>query len=131
MSDYDGQHEIYERLSGLEQRMKTVEHTLDLSSNDIKTIRDDLKHELSRQSEELALTRQAVRIFEDTVRGLDIQIRAMASESKEILTMLQDHLVTEAKEKTKVLIGLATAGATGLGTLGILIWGVLQVLHNS
>ena len=110
--------------------MKTVEHTLDLSSADIKVIRDDLKHELSRQSEELALTRQAVRIFEDTVRGLDVQIRVMASESKEILTMLQDHLVTEAGDKLKVLIGLATAGATGLGTLGILIWGVMQVVQQ-
>lgn len=128
MTGDDGQYAIYERLSSLEQRMKIVEHTLDLSSADIKTIRDDLKQELSRQSEELALTRQAVRIFEDTVRGLDVQIRVMASESKEILTMLQDHLVTEAGDKLKVLIGLATAGATGLGTLGILIWGVMQVV---
>jgi hypothetical protein len=130
MSDYGGQHEIYERLSGLEQRMKTVEHTLDISSNDIKTIRDDLKHELSRQSEELALTRQAVRIFEDTVKGLDTQIREMVSESKEILGMLQNHLIAESSEKTKILIGLATAGATGIGTLGILIWGVMQVVRQ-
>lgn len=108
--------------------MKAVEHALDISSHDIKVIRDDIARELSRQSEELALTRQAVRIFEDTVRGFDVQIRGMASESKEILAMLHDHLVSEAKEKTKVWIGLLTSGATGLGTLGILIWGVMQVV---
>jgi len=128
MDDREGTQQIFERLSGLEQRMKIVEHTLEASTSDVRSIRDDLKRELSRQSEELALTRQAVRIFEDTVRNLDTQIRGMASESKEILSMLHQHIVTETGDKTKVLVGVFTAGATGLVSIGILIWGVMQVV---
>jgi len=129
MDEHESTH-IYERLSGLEERMKTVERTLEMSSHDVRLIRDDLKRELSRQSEELALTRQAVRIFEDTVRGLDSQIRGMAGESKEILSMLHEHILTEAGDKTKVLVGVFTAGATGLTSLGVLIWGVMQVVQQ-
>lgn len=130
MDAHDAANQIYERISRLEQRMKTVEHTLEVSSGDVRAIRDDLKRELSRQSEELALTRQAVRIFEDTVKNLDSQIREMASESKEILLMLHGHLVTDAGDKTKVLVGVVTSAFAGLSTLGVLIWGVMQVVNR-
>ena len=126
MNDRDAAQRIYERIAHLEQRMKTVEHKLEVSSTDVRAIRDDLKRELSRQSEELALTRQAVRIFEDTVRGLDEQIRGMASDSKEILNLFNDHRVADAGNRAKALVGIFTASLTGIGTLGVLAWGLFK-----
>ncbi|NCA70916.1 MAG: hypothetical protein EOM91_12550 [Sphingobacteriia bacterium] len=127
MDDRETTHLIHDRIARLEARMKAVEHTLEITAVDVGAIRDDLKRELSRQSEELALTRQAVRIFEDTVKSFDGRIREMSSESKEMLAMLHEHIVAAAGEKTKVLVGVFTAGATGLASLGVLIWGVMQV----
>ena len=141
MTGDDGQRAIYERLSSLEQRMKTVEHALDMSTADIKDMRDDLKQELSRQSEELAMTRQAVRIFEDVARGLGSQLRTIASESsdrigviakesKEMLAMFHDYRVKDASDKSKVLVGVVIASGSGTLSLAVLTWVVTQLVNQ-
>lgn len=139
MDDRTSATQVYERLSALELRMKVVENKLESSSDDVRQLSDDLKRELSRQSEDLALTRQAVRIFEDVARGLESQLRLMATESvdrirgiaaenKEMLEMLHDHKLKDASDKSKMLVGVVTASGAGLASLGILIWGVMLVV---
>jgi hypothetical protein len=139
MDERDTRHEVFERLSILEQRVKSIEAALSASTHDIKSISDDLKRELARQSEDLALTRQAVRIFEDVARGLESQLKAMAAdaaermreitdENKTVLAMLHEHQLQDASDKMKVLVGVIVSSGAGLTSLGVLIWGVMQVV---
>ncbi len=136
MSGDDDIHMVFERLSSLEHRMKTVEAALSESSHDIKSVSVDVKRELARQSEDLALTRQAVRIFEDVARGLEAQLRAMAAETtkqmhaitkenKEILESLHEHQLKDASDKTKVLVGVVASSGAGISSLCVLIWAML------
>lgn len=107
-----------------------VEQLVAEQVHSLPEFRLELIRELGRQSEELALIRQVVRILEDVVKKFDAQFAAMASEDRENFRRLHEHMTADAGSQSKLIAGVFTAGASGLVSLGVLIWGVWEVIQK-
>lgn len=82
---------------------------------------DTLTTSLHGTQHEFAAVRETVRIYVDMMNSL-------AQDIDEIKSSLNHHFIEEAGNRTKMFAGLVTAALSGLGTLGVLIWGLYQVL---
>ncbi|MBK1719232.1 hypothetical protein [Thiocystis violacea] len=82
---------------------------------------DTLTTSLSGTQHEFSAMRETVRIYVDMMDGLTDDIH-------DLKKGLNQHFIDEAADRNKMFIGLATATMSGLSTLGVLIWAVLQVL---
>lgn len=71
-----------------------------------------------------AVSREAVRIYTDLVNSFDNKL-------DELTRMLHSHIHQEAKDRTKLFAGIVTSAMTGIGSLGVLIWGVFEILHRA
>lgn len=122
--------EVSDRVARLEARIMKVEQLVAEQVHSLPEFRLELIRELGRQSEELALIRQVVRILEDVVKKFDAQFAAMASEDRENFRLLHEHMTADAGSQSKLIAGVFTAGASGLVSLGVLIWGVWEVIQK-
>lgn len=107
-----------------------VEQLVAEQVHSLPELRLELIRELGRHSEELALIRQVVRILEDVVKKFEAQFAAMASEDRENFRRLHEHMTADAGSQSKLIAGVFTAGASGLVSLGVLIWGVWEVIQK-
>ncbi|NCC26592.1 MAG: hypothetical protein EOM22_00190 [Gammaproteobacteria bacterium] len=107
-----------------------VEQLVAEQIHSLPELRVELIRELGRQSEELALIRQVVRILEDVVKKFEMQFETMASEDRENFKRLHDHITADAGARSKIVTGVFVAGASGISTLGALVWGVWQVIDK-
>lgn len=85
---------------------------------------DEIEDEIAELKREHAITRESVRIYTDMIQdfrtGLD-----------EVRKMLVEHVHQEARDRVKLLAGIVTSALAGLSTLGVLIWGVFELLQKS
>lgn len=122
--------DISDRLIRLEARVIKLEQLVAEQIHSLPELRVELIRELGRQSEELALIRQVVRILEDVVKKFETQFAEMASEDRENFRRLHEHMTADAGSRSKLIAGVFTAGASGLASLGVLIWGVWEVIQK-
>lgn len=111
------------RLERLEGRMDGFEARLD-------GCQCEMRAELARQSQEVAVVRETHRIFEDLLgRAQEVQ-QTIARDVAAVRVALLEHMAQEGKDKTRMLVGIVTAAVSALGTLAVLGWGVYQVLER-
>lgn len=122
--------DISDRLIRLEERVIKLERLVAEQIHSLPELRVELIRELGRQSEELALIRQVVRILEDVVKKFETQFAEMASEDRENFRRLHEHMTADAGSRSKLVAAVFTAGASGLASLGVLIWGVWEVIQK-
>lgn len=86
--------------------------------------------QISEISREHAVTREALRIFEYAQNDLRECIETQSRETREVKTLLQQHIADENKDRGRLLAGVITAALSGLSTVAVLIWSVLELLHG-
>lgn len=110
----------------MEDRIARIEGRLDTQGNAI----DSLRSEMSLVQRESAVLREQVRIFEDLLGEVRAMLSATQVAIDGVRKILSDHVAAESSDRVKLFAGMVTAALSGLGTLGVLIWGVYELLHK-
>ena len=111
--------EVAGRIARLEDRVTKMESAMTKQGQALPEIRM-----------ELSSIRQVVRILEDIVKRFEIQFAAMSKEDRDNFQRLHEHMTKDAGDRSKVLVGVFTAGASGLVTLVVFAWGIFEVLQR-
>jgi lipoate-protein ligase A len=113
-----------ERDSDLERRMSRLEAAVEkLSTKDIP----DARQEIAILREGYRIWERAMDDFRDEMRE---ELRKWTSAVENLSHEYQQHLVSEARNLKKIFISTAGSVITGVGTLGVLIWTAVEVIHR-
>lgn len=116
------------RLQRLESRVDAVESRL----------RDDglqWREQLATVRRDMAVVAEGFRLSEDVLeRVQDTQAAVVEGQANirsdvgNVRILFAEHMAEEARDRQRLLIGTITAAVSGLGTLGALLWAVVELL---
>ena len=109
--------EVLARLDRLEGRIERLDARQDEQVTGLADCRRDQ-----------AVLRESLRIFEDGMNGYADTLRSLAADVSRVRDLLIEHVRSEGRDRTQMLIGVVTAALSGVGTLAVLAWGVYHLV---
>ena len=115
--------EFKKRLSDIENQS----HSL-ITSNLL--FKDEVRQEIFNNTKEIAIIKEWITSFEQTINGLKDSVAEIITSNNKIHSELVEHKMKDSGDRLKIIGGIITAAISSIGTLGILIWGIIELLHK-
>ena len=93
--------------------------------------KDEVRQEIFNNTKEIAIIKEWVASFEQTINGLKNGFDDILKANNNIHKEIVDHKLKDSNDRIKLLSGIVTAAISSIGTLGVLIWGIMELMHKN